>query len=687
MQRHDNENDTNDANSWISISYAKCADGLLEEALAASKRAIDLAPSSANAWSQHGAVLYLLGHHEEALAACERAIDLEPGDSSDYINKGEALKMLGRYEEALEACEQAIAIERDSGGAWLSKGNNLYRLGRPKEALAAYEKAVVLLPVFVFSWNGKGNALTSLRRYDEALFAFERAIDLAPEVAAPWNGRGNAYRGLEQIEEACQSYRRFVHLADGSEVLNVAGNLLRAFGLERLSPLLLLRLVRETPGILSMDGWLQAVRRLTRDYDVPLSCLCTLESDLLTQSRRMCLRVGGCLTFHLGDPEAAEYEFFDVLNDEFPDDLLGQYYLVSARDAYLADNALVVAEAVSTARRAARSDPEHWYYAACILALAGEDEDALKALEGAGAYTPALLLRFRLAWAANEDAAVRALAEQILDLEEAALPQRRLLRFNTDMEFDLTSSEWMEGILHWAKQTELAEELNTFLGYLDSGDCYDLRLKHGEALLETQIGAMDLAVAWRLDGQSRQMMEGLADGARRANLDELRLQLGLLNVDVKVFDGLQGVGLGENIEAYLRNSSLEMEVETILVAYFYASKALPLREAFLLLVYRQYRHRVSVDKGFEDWHIDGLLNFAGGVGSTVSPLLAWQASGSAVSTLLALLVPASLTWVTSRIVRGKSSPVMDYATFKAELSQEAQKKGWELPEGFWDDDA
>lgn len=678
-----------DATTWFNKGNALYALGRFEESLAAYWNAIALAPDYTSAWINMGAVLGELDRPEEALAACERATDLEPDNSSAWNNKGMGLGNLGRFDKALPAFERATDLNPHNAYAWNNKGHALHKLARHEESLIACERAIALDSGYAHVWCNKGNVLFCLGRLEEALTAYEHTITLDPENAYAFSGKGNVHLEQGDIETACRAYRRFLFVAKSQQVQWLANNSLQLFGRDRKSPLLLFRLTREYPHLLAQREWLVALRDMEGDYAVPFACIATLASLPPAQDaveRRLRLCAGGCLTFHMGDPMAAESDFFDAMNDEFPGDLLGQYYLVSSRDGYLADNRIVLEEALAAARGAVRSEPEQWYYAARILSFAGEEDEALQALERAGAYIPALLVRFDFAKGAGEGAAARMLAEQILALEHAAAPERRLLCHNKDMKLDLTSTGWLEDVLHWAKQAELEAELLDFLGYLNSADCHDLRLKHGEALLKTQVGAMDIPVAWRLDGKSRLMMEGLANGARRASLAELHLQLCRLNVDVKVFDGLQGVELGECIEAYLRNSSLEMEVETLLVAYFYASKALPLREAFLLLAYRHYRHGVNVGKCFEEWHIESLMNFAGGVGSTVSPLFMWQASGSAVSTMLALLVPAALTWVTSRIVHGKSSSVVDYATFKADLSQEAQKKGWELPEDFWDDE-
>ncbi len=93
-----------------------------EEALASYDRALELAPNSAEAWTNRGAALRYGQRHEEALASHDRAIELQPDYAQAWNNRGNTLKDLRRYEEALASYERAIREEPDYADAPYNKG-------------------------------------------------------------------------------------------------------------------------------------------------------------------------------------------------------------------------------------------------------------------------------------------------------------------------------------------------------------------------------------------------------------------------------------------------------------------------------------------------------------------------------------------------------------------------------------
>jgi serine/threonine protein kinase/tetratricopeptide (TPR) repeat protein len=133
-------------------------------------------------------VLALAGEPEEALAVSRRAVELEPNLARAHYGLGNALYTLGRMEEAVTVFRRAIALDpQRAAPAHCALGNALRYLGRPGEALAAYRRAIELDPNVSQARQGLIVALLELGRPEEVLAVHRRTIDLDPDDHAAWN--------------------------------------------------------------------------------------------------------------------------------------------------------------------------------------------------------------------------------------------------------------------------------------------------------------------------------------------------------------------------------------------------------------------------------------------------------------------------------------------------------------------
>lgn len=102
------------------------------------RKAVELAPDFATAWSALCASLKEQGKFEEAIEALGHALALEPGNADGHCSLGNLLMSWGKEESALSAFETALAIQPDLAGALLSKGHVLKTMGNQDEAIRAY---------------------------------------------------------------------------------------------------------------------------------------------------------------------------------------------------------------------------------------------------------------------------------------------------------------------------------------------------------------------------------------------------------------------------------------------------------------------------------------------------------------------------------------------------------------------
>ncbi|MBS0431453.1 MAG: tetratricopeptide repeat protein [Proteobacteria bacterium] len=87
--------------------------GVLDEALAAAKRALQLAPQLAEAHVAHGNTLSLAGDDAGAVAAFERAIELNPELYEAYYYFGRHLYARGQHARSIELFEAAHRVRPD----------------------------------------------------------------------------------------------------------------------------------------------------------------------------------------------------------------------------------------------------------------------------------------------------------------------------------------------------------------------------------------------------------------------------------------------------------------------------------------------------------------------------------------------------------------------------------------------
>ena len=105
------------------------------------KRAIELNPSYAPAYSQYGNLLALTGRYVEALENDKRGYELDP---QHWVAYGSALAYIGNNDEAIAYIEEHLRSDPENAGGRVYLGAALYRSGRTEEAISELKKAVAL---------------------------------------------------------------------------------------------------------------------------------------------------------------------------------------------------------------------------------------------------------------------------------------------------------------------------------------------------------------------------------------------------------------------------------------------------------------------------------------------------------------------------------------------------------------
>ncbi|HEY7368759.1 MAG TPA: protein kinase, partial [Thermoanaerobaculia bacterium] len=162
----------------------------LDEADAASRRAVELAPSSAEAHAARAMVASLRQRFAEARSEFETAIAADPTRYETLYEFGRFFFIQGRLEEAVAYFDRAAAARPEEYQAKLLAAQGYEALGRREEALSTWSRGLEaarthleLNPDETRALYLGAGALLSLGRLDEARQWQHRAEELDPEDA------------------------------------------------------------------------------------------------------------------------------------------------------------------------------------------------------------------------------------------------------------------------------------------------------------------------------------------------------------------------------------------------------------------------------------------------------------------------------------------------------------------------
>ncbi len=156
---------------------------LLEIAEASTRRALELDPESASAWSMHANLAFSRGEFSQALDAANRAIELMPNFDVFHLVRGYSLAGQGRFLPALQSIGQAFRLNPRGTATSLSIAAAVnYRAGRTAKAVELAELARdrnpdLIAPRFLLAAHYE-----SAGRHDEAQTLVQEILRVNPEI-------------------------------------------------------------------------------------------------------------------------------------------------------------------------------------------------------------------------------------------------------------------------------------------------------------------------------------------------------------------------------------------------------------------------------------------------------------------------------------------------------------------------
>ncbi len=145
--------------------------------------------------------------YSEAIAAARRAVELAPDLAEGHLALGYAT-FAGRLDiaGARPSYERAYALGHGNADIALLYALYCSRAGRPGEAAAVVQRAVVLDPLNPRAFRAQGSVAYAARRYSDALPPLRRALELNPKMNFAHSLIGSALLGLGRPADALKEF-------------------------------------------------------------------------------------------------------------------------------------------------------------------------------------------------------------------------------------------------------------------------------------------------------------------------------------------------------------------------------------------------------------------------------------------------------------------------------------------------
>ncbi len=188
---------------WHGLGRARLDTGDRQGALAAARRAVDLAPDRPEARLLLARALGRQGFVREAILHLEKAVSLDARWPVLLADLGRARLAAGDYAAAGQAMESALQLDPDQPTLWSPLGCCLLEERRPASAVHVLETAVFLRPADGVAWARLGCAYFESGRHAEAAGAFARGFAHGGDEAWVWYwaGRNAAALGDDEALE------------------------------------------------------------------------------------------------------------------------------------------------------------------------------------------------------------------------------------------------------------------------------------------------------------------------------------------------------------------------------------------------------------------------------------------------------------------------------------------------------
>jgi tetratricopeptide (TPR) repeat protein len=196
------------------------------DAVAALRKAVELAPDNAFTRLNLGTALYMLDDRSGAVEQFQAAVKLNPTLAKAHYALGVAYEVDGKDADAVAAFFTAVGADAGYGEARLALANALRRSGRTGESLPHYDDILRADPGLSQASFGRAIALVRLGRYREARDGLAKGVTAFSDqpgfahalarllAAAPDAGVRNGARAVTMMQELFKTQPQSLPMAE-----------------------------------------------------------------------------------------------------------------------------------------------------------------------------------------------------------------------------------------------------------------------------------------------------------------------------------------------------------------------------------------------------------------------------------------------------------------------------------------
>ncbi|MBL9137551.1 MAG: FecR domain-containing protein [Verrucomicrobiales bacterium] len=171
---------------WLARSYELQGEARLDEALAASERALADSTRFGFAAARRSELLFASGRLDEASRAAATALEWAPEHAEAWVTLGFHELSRHRFDDALAHFDRALLLQPRLGDAWLGRGLTHWRRGRSELAMEDLRMAISTESNRSLFRSYLGKAFAELSMDRVAREEFRRARELDPSDPTPW---------------------------------------------------------------------------------------------------------------------------------------------------------------------------------------------------------------------------------------------------------------------------------------------------------------------------------------------------------------------------------------------------------------------------------------------------------------------------------------------------------------------
>jgi adenylate cyclase len=193
----------------VGLTSERSRKAALASAMDCAKKALELDPSCADAYSLLGLCHLSKGEHDQAIAMADKAVSLAPNHADILATSAVTHNKSSRPQTALELIKKAMRLSPISPAWFLWVLGTAYRLtGQADSAINAFEAATKRNADFLGIHVGLASTLGELGRVEDAKNSVSEILRLAPNFSIKTYMAGLSYRDpadLERFEEGLRN--------------------------------------------------------------------------------------------------------------------------------------------------------------------------------------------------------------------------------------------------------------------------------------------------------------------------------------------------------------------------------------------------------------------------------------------------------------------------------------------------